>query len=92
MGLFLTNLELLELTGYKLANKQAEWLANRGYYVETNARGVPRITYTQVEDKRRNSTLKNNVIQFSPVENLSFQSEPNFNNLRQEIHKVNING
>lgn len=56
MGLFLTHSELQELTGYKLPTKQVGWLINRGYFVETNARGIPRITYLQVEDMRRQQT------------------------------------
>ena len=92
MGLFLTSLELHELTGYKLANKQVDWLANRGYYVETNARGIPRITYTQVEDKRRNS-LSNNFISSNLFENITYQSEPNFTNFHKKINsKINNNG
>ena len=47
---------MIELTGFKLPSKQIGWLLNRGYFVETNARGLPRITYGQVEDMRRNNT------------------------------------
>ena len=56
MGLFLTNIEMQELTGYLLPTKQVGWLLNHGYFVETNSRGMPRITYSQVEDMRRNNT------------------------------------
>lgn len=91
MGLFLTDTELQELTGYKLASKQSSWLRARGYYVETNARGIPRVTYTQVEEMRRHNTPANAVI-FNRLpdnrhKNLSTRAEPNFNGLRQKIKK-----
>lgn len=53
VSLFLTNDELQELTGYKRGSDQARWLRAQGYYVETNARGVPRITQKQVDEKRQ---------------------------------------
>lgn len=103
MGLFLTNIELEELTGYKLANKQASWLKCRGYYVETNVRGVPRITYLQVEEMRRNNTLSNSIFPNSQHHSNSVTQsnlhqytahtiEPDFNGLRKKINKVDING
>lgn len=104
MGLFLTNTELEELTGYKLATKQTNWLQARGYYVETNARGIPRITYTQIEDMRRhnapvNSLLlsvkpnsTNTIVQPDPHRHASLAAEPNFNSLRQKITKVGTHG
>jgi hypothetical protein len=92
MGLFLTNSELQELTGYKLASKQSSWLKNRGYYVEINARGMPRITYTQVEERRRNAMIINNVVPFTQTDKSFFASEPNFNNLKNMINKASNNG
>jgi hypothetical protein len=53
MSLFLTTDELQELTGYKRGGDQARWLKTQGYYVEINARGVPRITQRQVDEKRQ---------------------------------------
>lgn len=104
MGLFLTNNELQELTGYKLASKQSSWLSNKGYYVETNARGIPRITYSQVEEMRRNHTPAN-LLNFNrtprrltnqfnqELENQSIASlEPNLNNLQIRIQKASVNG
>lgn len=104
MSLFLTSSELLELTGYKLASKQSSWLANHGYFVEINARGIPRITYSQVEEMRRNHTPANLLFlnhTTRPLTNqlnqeLTMQStasfEPNLNNLQLRIQKVSVNG
>jgi len=93
MGLFLSNAELESLTGYKLASKQAHWLKCHGYYVESNARGIPRITYKQIEEMRRNFSPINiqNQNLNSQIKNpdLSSASEPNFNRLRQKIKKKN---
>lgn len=52
MGICLDIDELHELTGYKRGSDQARWLRSNGYYVECNARGIPRITHAQVEAKR----------------------------------------
>ncbi|NOT15474.1 MAG: DUF4224 domain-containing protein [Methylotenera sp.] len=98
----MTNTELQELTGYKLASKQSSWLRARGYYVETNARGIPRVTYTQVEEMRRNNTSFNAaLISVSPrhygvTQNTLFPArftvEPNLNGLRQKINKTSPHG
>lgn len=93
MGLFLSNTELQELTGYKLASKQSHWLKCHGYYLECNARGIPRVTYMQVEEMRRhfapvniqNQNLNNQIKNPDP----SSTSEPDFNRLRQKIKKEN---
>ncbi len=101
--MFLTSSELQELTGYKLPSKQSSWLSNRGYYVEINARGIPRITYSQVEEMRRNHTPENLLILNTPRplnnqrnQELTMQStaslEPNLNKLRLRIQKASING
>lgn len=104
MGLFLTSNELLELTGYKLASKQSSWLANHGYYVEINARGIPRITYSQVEEMRRNHTQENLLnlnlasrhLTKQLNQQLTVQSiaalEPNLTNLQLRIQKASVNG
>ncbi len=92
MGLFLTNNELQELTGYKLASKQSSWLSNKGYYVETNARGIPRITYIQIEERRRLLASTNNVIALNQPDKPTFETEPNFKSLRNKIKKVSANG
>lgn len=89
MGLFLTNEELQELTGYRLPSKQVIWLKCHGYFVETNVRGIPRITQLQIEDMRRNQMQENNVIKLNHSQNLSNDTEPNFNNLRTKIKKNN---
>ena len=79
MSLCLTNDELYDLTGYKRPSEQARWLRAHGYYVECNARGVPRITHNQVEDKRR----------ISPAATQTQQptvSEPNVLAFRQKLN------
>ena len=88
MGLFLTNSELQELTGYKTASKQIFWLRNHGYFVETNARGIPRITYSQIEEMRRNAVSKTNIHSL----NQALNSEPNFESLRIKINKMQAYG
>jgi Domain of unknown function (DUF4224) len=104
MSLFLTSSELLELTGYKLASKQSSWLENHGYYMEINARGIPRITYSQVEEMRRNHTPANllilkhtprpltNRLNPDPTMQSIASLEPNLNNLRLRIQKASVNG
>lgn len=99
MSLFLSTTEMQELTGYKSASKQTHWFKRHGYYVESNASGIPRITYTQIEDMRRNNTPTNSHIlntlpSINSNQNLSTsaKSEPDFNGLRQKISKVSING
>lgn len=106
MGLFLTNSELQEMTGYKLPTKQVGWLRHRGYFVETSSRGIPRITYTQVEDMRRFNTPMNlpNLNKTQAINNQTYQganlniqhqgseSEPNMNNLLNKINRVVANG
>lgn len=91
MSLFLTNAELQELTGYKIVSKQLHWLRCRGYYVESNARGVPRITYTQIEEMRRiNAPAMSHIQHVTPNntnQHLPTKSEPNINGLRQIIQK-----
>ena len=104
MGLFLTNSELTEMTGYKLPTKQVVWLLNRGYYVETNAQGLPRITYLQVEEMRRVNTpinLKNHnnlqVLNHPKIQSICTKnqqpapsSEPNMNNLLNKINNLKV--
>lgn len=97
MGLFLSSSELEELTGYKLASKQTHWFKCHGYYVESNARGVPRITHTQIEEMRRNNTPANHkLLNALPTNNFNQNSiinaEPDFNGLRQKINKGDVNG
>lgn len=96
MGLFLSNAELVDLTGYKLANKQVHWLKCHGYYVESNARGTPRITYAQIEEMRRNN-MPANVLAFNRLPdnshpNISINAEPDFNGLRKKISKGSVSG
>jgi hypothetical protein len=59
MGMFLTDDELEEMTGLKRGADQARWYEKRGYYVECNARGKPRITWVQVDQKRQINNLPN---------------------------------
>jgi Domain of unknown function (DUF4224) len=101
MSLFLSTTELQELTGYKLASKQTRWFKCHGYYVESNASGIPRITYAQIEDMRRNNTPANaHSLNTSPSNknhsnqnsSVSTKTEPDLNGLRQKIYKVSING
>ena len=97
MGLFLSNEELESLTGYKLASKQVHWLKAKGYHVEVNARGLPRITHLQIEEVRRyNSPALAHVhTQYMPTNNTNQHSsivEPDFIGLRLKIKKASIDG
>jgi Domain of unknown function (DUF4224) len=92
MGLFLTEDELQDLTGYKTASKQVTWLKNHGYYVETNVRGIPKVTNAQIEDMRRTFMKTNNIIEFKQLKDSRSNSEPDFNCLRTKIKKRSING
>lgn len=91
MGMFLTNQELYELTGYRLASKQSQWLRCHGYFVETNVRGIPRITYAQIEEMRRINTPAmthpQHVTPGNTNQHLSPMTEPNFDGLRHLIQK-----
>lgn len=78
MALCLTNDELYELTGYKRGAEQARWLRGQGYYVECNARGIPRITHVQVEEKRRPAGA-------TQQETSARQTEPNVLAFRQKL-------
>ncbi len=79
-GLFLTQAELEALTGYKLASKQAEWLCAHGYVVELNARGIPTITYAQIEDARKVQPDQRSLFKNSAI-------EPDFLTLRTKLTK-----
>lgn len=101
MALFLSSEELTELTGYKTAKKQNAWLELHGYLVETNAAGKPRITYSQIFEKRQwvnaQFPLKNQhplmqSIQLNTLNNAP-SIEPNFIELRKKIFAVGkLNG
>lgn len=43
MGLVLTTEELTDLTGYKAAKQQIEWLRARGWIFEINRVGRPKV-------------------------------------------------
>lgn len=79
MALCLNADELEEMTGYKRGADQARWFRERGYYVECNARGVPRITHTQVDEKRRAAPAQ------TPAEH-QVRSEPNVVAFRQKLN------
>jgi hypothetical protein len=78
MSLCLSSSELEELTGYKRGADQKRWLQSHGYYVECNARGVPRITHAQVEERRR-QTPSAAAIESRP------KTEPNVVEFRQRL-------
>lgn len=43
MTLFVSEDDLILLTGYKLPKKQVEWLQNNGYIFEVNKEGKPNV-------------------------------------------------
>jgi hypothetical protein len=48
-GLFLSEAELEELTGYRRAHEQKRWLAARRWKFEENAAGKPRVARAFLE-------------------------------------------
>lgn len=77
MSMFLSAEELIELTGYRRGAEQSRWLKQQGYYVEVNARGIPRITHVQVEEKRR--------LTANPEPQQLHRTEPNVLGFRQML-------
>jgi hypothetical protein len=49
---FLTDIELVELTGLKQPAAQARYLHSKGYRFDCNARGVPRVLWSQVQARQ----------------------------------------
>lgn len=49
--LFLTDPELVDLTGYRVSRYQVAWLTNRGWKFVTNAAGAPRVARAYFERK-----------------------------------------
>lgn len=49
--LFLTAIDLEELTGYKVGHYQASWLKERGYPYELSSSGKPRVLRAYVEKR-----------------------------------------
>ena len=47
--MFLTKLELQDLTNYKYYRKQIAWLRNRGYRYDIGANGQPKVLRSYVE-------------------------------------------
>ncbi len=54
MGIFLTADELVELTGYKAAKFQVEWLRARGWRFELNRVGRPKVDREYYRSKMGN--------------------------------------
>lgn len=69
-SLFLAPSELQELTGYKYAKSQKQWLKNRGWRFEEDAAGRPKVLRAHLESKMGGSTRR------------TAQTEPNFDALR----------
>ncbi len=80
MSLFLNKEELEDLTGYKRGADQARWLRSKGYYVEVNALGIPRITQNQIDEKRRIDHIQTPAVK---IEN----TEPNVVAFRAKLSK-----
>lgn len=49
MQLFLERAELIELTGYRRQHEQVRWLKARGWKLEVNAAGAPRVARAYFE-------------------------------------------
>jgi hypothetical protein len=81
MGMFLTDAELEEMTGLKRGADQARWYEKRGYYVECNARGKPRITHVQVNQKRQINSV-------NQADNPAAFKEPNILAFKAKLHNA----
>jgi len=57
-GMFLCDLELEELTGYRLHRRQARWLRDRGWPFEVSAGGRPSVLREAVVARLGGSTTK----------------------------------
>ena len=77
--MFLNGAELFDLTGYKRGAEQARWLRANGYYVETNARGVPRITEQQINERRALSQMPNATAPTTGPDVLAFRQKITLN-------------
>lgn len=47
--MFLSDLEVIELTGYKMPSKQSEWLRGNGFDFRVARDGHPRVLRSHVE-------------------------------------------
>jgi triacylglycerol esterase/lipase EstA (alpha/beta hydrolase family) len=52
MSQFLTDADLFDLTGLKQPAAQERYLRGKGYLFDCNARGVPRVLWSQVEARQ----------------------------------------
>lgn len=71
MTTFLSHLEIVELTGYKIPSKQINWLRLQGFIFRIAADGYPRID--------RSHYLK---LMGGYNNNIQPKTEPNFNSLK----------
>ena len=51
--MFLTHEQLVEMTGFKIHSKQAEWLKSNGYTFDFRRDGRPNILVSHVEERQR---------------------------------------
>lgn len=58
MNLFVTNEDLIELTGYQVGAKQAEWLRNNGYVFEISGNGRPKVLVQHLIEKMTKESQK----------------------------------
>lgn len=54
--MLLTNEELVDLTGYKVAKYQVKWLRERGWRFELNRLGQPRVDREYYRQRMGNQT------------------------------------
>lgn len=55
MSIFLTEAELAELTGYKLARKQIDWLDAKGWAYAESRYGRPKVLRSYMEQRLGNN-------------------------------------
>jgi hypothetical protein len=54
---FLTDVELLTLTGYRQKGKQCQWLRERAWLFELTRTGHPRVTRKYFDQRMANDTM-----------------------------------
>ena len=67
--MFLTNEEIVALTGYRRYSAQLRWLADHGYRFEVNALGRPVVLASSVEHRLQQRTRSTREPRFEALKN-----------------------
>lgn len=72
--MFLTAEELRELTGYVYRSRQIEWLRNRNWKFEINARQLPKVARSYFESRLGGANSKQTIDLSTPLAKPNFQA------------------